>query len=114
MLSAQQIDAMTDEERSQALERLAAAVFGDGFLVKDAIEALGVSRGTWQRWRAVPSSIPPMALLLLDAWAGSREAWAAERLANVAEAFAAAAVELTKLSGDFSGVTATRAASERR
>lgn len=85
MLDATQIKDMDGAQKLALLLDLSQRTMA-GATVQAQADRLGVSLRTLQNWKAVPDSIPPMALMLLEAWAEQKDATGAQRaLGGVAE-----------------------------
>lgn len=72
MLTPDDLQAMTPEQRLDALERMAEAHYGTPYVTK-LCDDMGYTRGIMSKWRGKPASIPPAILYTLSAWTEDEE-----------------------------------------
>lgn len=98
MLTAQIWADMPYQDRLARFDELVAKVFPKAPVVATAIERLGISRATFQRYRREPESIPAPVILLLQEWADTEgRDRSLQSLHNVASLLSQVSQELSQV-----------------
>lgn len=99
MLDAQKIENMSGDDKLRHFEAFASLAF-PGLTIGDMAGRLGITRRTIHAWKEKPTSIPPVALLLLQEWAlrGNKDAMALRTFAEISDSLQGVAEKMQRLS----------------